>query len=285
MISFLDDYSLIVLPAITIILSLSFFIFLNKKDKSNDLYSREFKLLLKKVEDLDKIITNNDSLEKEKDELVNFLSEKIKSEASQKILEDFIDSNIQKNYFNLIIRNFDETTFRLEREISRHNLKSNSNLMFGLLFALFGMITTLYFISPDLLNISIKSSNLTIERESNGEGIISFIKEYLPKISIIIIIETFVYFFLKLYKSSLDHIKYLTNELTSVRHRFLAVQLSLFSDNGDMWIIKECIDELIKFEKNKSEMNLKDFDGKISIEVLSQLLSSMNKNNNTSSNP
>ena len=50
-------------------------------------------------------------------------------------------------------------------------------------------------------------------------------------------------------------------------------------------MIKECIDELIKFEKNKSEINLKDFDGKISIEILSQLLSSMNKNNNTNSNP
>lgn len=285
MISFLDDSSLLMLTAITVILPLLFFMFLNKKDKSNDLYSREFKLLLNKVEHLDKIITNNNSLEKEKDELVNFLSEKIKSEASQKILEDFIDSNIQKNYFNLIKRNFEETIFRLEREISRHNLKSNSNLMFGLLFALFGMITTLYFISPDLLNISIKHSNLIIERESNGEGIISFIKEYLPKISIIIIIETFAYFFLKLYKSSLDHIKYLTNELTSVRHRFLAVQLSLFSDDRDIGMIKECVDELIKFEKNKSEINLKDFDGKISIEILSQLLSSMNKNNNTSSNP
>ena len=273
------EYYLLISIAASIILSTLFFIFLNKKDKSNNLYSREFNLLQKKVEELEKITIRNKSLDKEKNDLVNFLSKKIKSEASQKILEDFINSNTQKNYFNLIIRNFEETIFCLDREISRHNLKSNSNLMFGLLFALFGMIITLYFISPDLLNVR------TIEREGDSEGIISFIKEYLPKVSIIIIIETFAYFFLKLYKSSLDHIKYLTNELTSVRHRFLAVQLSLFSDDKDMGLIKECVDELIKFEKNKSEITLKDFDGKISIEILSQLLSNMNKSNNTSSNP
>lgn len=275
---------LLILIATSIILSILFFIFLNKKDKSNNLYSREFHLLLKKVEELEKITRENSYLEKEKDELVNFLSQKIKSEASQKILQDLINSNTHKNYFDLITRNLEETIFCLEQEISRHNLKSNSNLMLGLLFALFGMVT-IYFTSPDLLNITVKYSNLVIEGKSNNEGIISFIKEYLPKISIIIIIETFAYFFLKLYKSSLDHIKYLTNELTSVRHRFLAVQLSLFSYNRDIGMIKECIDELIKFEKNKSEINLKDFDGKISIEILSQLLSSMNKNNNTNSNP
>lgn len=276
---------LLILIATSIILSILFFIFLNKKDKSNNLYSREFHLLLKKVEELEKITRENNYLEKEKDELVNFLSQKIKSEASQKILQDLINSNTHKNYFGLITRNLEETIFCLEKEISRHNLKSNSNLMLGLLFALFGMVTILYFTSPYLFNISIKYSSLVIEGKSNDEGIISFIKEYLPKISIIIIIETFSYFFLKLYKSSLDHIKYLTNELTSVRHRFLAVQLSLFSYNRDIGMIKECIDELIKFEKNKSEINLKDFDGKISIEILSQLLSSMNKNNNTNSNP
>jgi uncharacterized membrane protein len=45
------------------------------------------------------------------------------------------------------------------------------------------------------------------------QGLLSF---YIPRITTIVLIETFAYFFLKLYRQNLEEIKYYQNELTTV---------------------------------------------------------------------
>ncbi|HEV7573724.1 MAG TPA: hypothetical protein VGQ21_19690 [Thermoanaerobaculia bacterium] len=58
-----------------------------------------------------------------------------------------------------------------------------------------------------------------------------YIAEFLPRVSLIIIIEVFAFFFLRLYKAGLGDVKYFQNELTNVEARAIALQSA--KDSGD----------------------------------------------------
>lgn len=285
MFDFISSNPTVILTVIAVFTSLLAFLFLNNKDKSKRTNSEEFSILIREIadvrEELHKTNISNLNIESEKQAIVIELHERIKREASEKILHDLMESNAIRESYLRIIRHMHSTIESIERDMLRQNIKSNFNLTLGLMFALFGMIVIFYFINPSSFSFNISAKEYEVNINHQDYSIIRFLVEYLPKISIIIIIETFAYFFLRLYKSSLDYIKYLRNELTSIQHRFLAVEMSLFLHQGDSFMesMVSCISKLIDFEKNVSEMKFKDFEGKLSIELLSQLLSIINKDN------
>ena len=51
--------------------------------------------------------------------------------------------------------------------------------------------------------------------------------KFLPRLSVVVVIEVFSYFFLRLYKSSLDEIKYFQNEATNLELRFAALESAI----------------------------------------------------------
>ena len=66
------------------------------------------------------------------------------------------------------------------------------------------------------------------------------------RVSIALFIQTFAYFFLRLYKTSLEDIKYYQNEITNIESRWLA--LATAKDKPEF--IKPAIDSLLKTERN-----------------------------------
>ncbi|EIT8537344.1 hypothetical protein L3M36_002479, partial [Escherichia coli] len=87
---------------------------------------------------------------------------------------------------------------RLESEIDRLNRRGGLNLAIGTIIALTGILSLAYFLysAPDIV-----------------DGVDFFI-HHLPKLSFVIVVELFAYFFLRLYKNGFDEIKYFQNEIT-----------------------------------------------------------------------
>ena len=75
-----------------------------------------------------------------------------------------------------------------------------------------------------------------------------FLVEILPRAFLLIFIEIFSFFFLNLYKKSLDDIKYLNNELTNLENKFLALYIS--KENGNFKLLSSSLNELLKTERN-----------------------------------
>lgn len=126
---------------------------------------------------------------------------------------------------------FEQTSLRIENEIQNQAKRGNINLILGIITTLTGVGILGYsvFNAPE-----VKS---TIELASH----------FVPRISLVLLIEVFAYFFLKLYKQSLNEIKYFQNELTNVECKYLGVKLA----NGEESpVLNDVVQKLVNTERN-----------------------------------
>jgi hypothetical protein len=75
-----------------------------------------------------------------------------------------------------------------------------------------------------------------------------FLIHFLPRLSLVVFIQIFAYFFLRLYKSTLEEIRYYQNEVTNVQHKkvsFIAIYQSKSADS----LIK-VVERLVETERN-----------------------------------
>lgn len=69
--------------------------------------------------------------------------------------------------------------------------------------------------------------------QPSGQDPWLFTTHFLPRLTLVVFIEIFAYFFLRLYKSSLTEIKYFQNEMTNIEAKFIALYIALESDNQE----------------------------------------------------
>jgi hypothetical protein len=130
---------------------------------------------------------------------------------------------------------------RLEEEIEALGRRGRVNMTIGALFAFAGISALGYFALwyeyRDLSDLSIR---------------------FLPRITFVVLVEVFSYFFLNLYRHSIFEIKYFQNEMTNVESRTLALQGCLL--NGDVKTASKICELLAKTEGNfilkKGEVSL-----------------------------
>lgn len=120
---------------------------------------------------------------------------------------------------------------RLQEYINTLSRNSNLNLIIGLLITLLGIALLIYFI---------------FKEQKPNETELMF--HYISRFSIVIMIEIFALFFLKLYKSNLSEIKYFHNEISNINSKIIALKTALLVD--DKVSIKAVISELSKTERN-----------------------------------
>jgi len=104
---------------------------------------------------------------------------------------------------------FEKTSLRLENEIQNQTRKGTVNLLIGITITAVGAWI--------LFDTVINAPNVTSTLE--------LVSYFIPKVSLVILIEIFAYFFLKLYKHSLIEIKYFQNELTNIENKYLGIKL------------------------------------------------------------
>jgi hypothetical protein len=202
------------------------------------------------------------------------LKERIFSETTPLILEELSKSTkklVDAESQARLNQHFMRTMSRLSDEIKELGKRAKVNLMIGGVTALSGVSIFLLFVFQRTQESGVNSY---------------FLKEFTPRMSLVIVIEIFAYYFLGLYKSNLSEIKYFHNELTNTEHKYVALEEAI--STADKPTIKEIIKELSKTERNfllkKGESTVSLEDKKVAMEehkniiaVLASTLNSLKK--------
>lgn len=195
-------------------------------------YERKFDEINSKIEN---ISASHSALDVS--EVIDSVKEKVLSDSSNEILNDILQqarkTSEKEVNANELRHNLKVCIERIRSEIEKLRWRGNFNLSIGAVVTLLGLALLGYFVFLD--------SKETTEMWQ-------FISHYLPRLSLVIFIELFAFFFLRLYKASLDEIKYFQNEITNVESKLIAVQLSLSSkENAGLETI---IETLANTERN-----------------------------------
>lgn len=146
---------------------------------------------------------------------------------------------------------------RLTLTIESLNKKGNLNLVIGVLTTVVAILVLSTFLVFDQ-----KTENITI-----------WLFDSLPRFTLGIFIEIFAFFFLKLYKSNLNEIKYFQNELTNIEFKFVALENAILLKNTK--VIDEILISFVNTERNFLLNNEKD---EISIEKTLSNIATITKN-------
>jgi len=173
----------------------------------------------------------------QKDELVHMLKMEILNRSTDEAYKETIrkiekEINTSKN-INEIESVFLRTLDRLYSEIKALGWRGNLNLSLGILTTIIGLGILGYFV---------------VEIGTIPEDKMAFIAQFIPRLSLVVLIEIFAYFFLKLYKSTLQEIKYFQNEMTNIEAKLAAIKCSM--STSDVATISQVVKLLSSTERN-----------------------------------
>lgn len=191
----------------------------------------ELKLDLQRLKKKGGVVTDN----KDVNDTINKIIDNTFTEEfiQNKIEKTFANNAVKNERYSSLFREFERTSQRINEELLRLRKSANINLVIGSLFTTVAIISLTY----EVFFLKI-----------NFEKTIDLLSHYIPRISLVIFIEIFAFFFLKLYKSNLQEIKYFNNEKTNIDFKLITLKTALFQE--DLEMIKICLSELIKTERN-----------------------------------
>ena len=169
--------------------------------------------------------------------LVAELKTQIFAEANSAILADLktqvAAAHLRDSRDKDLLHRFDESRFRLSKELEALSRRGNLNLALGALTTVIGI---------GLLGLSVFSE---ITEAKDWWAMAS---HFVPRLTLVVMIELFAYFFLSLYKTSLQEIKYFQNEITNVEAKQIALRAAL--SYGEQPLIADIAAKLAATERN-----------------------------------
>jgi hypothetical protein len=153
--------------------------------------------------------------------------------------DDLISSRTQIAFYgeeqaSVIASLFKNTQRRLAREIRALERRGITNLVTGVMITAVATATLIF---------------LVTRPHDEFRSVPSVLNFYIPRITTIALVETFAYFFLRLYKSNLEEIKYYQNERTTITALEIAFRASWdhhhISPSG-----VTVIDRIVKVDRN-----------------------------------
>ncbi|SNB83286.1 MULTISPECIES: hypothetical protein [unclassified Agrobacterium] len=138
---------------------------------------------------------------------------------------------------------------RLKREISDLGRRANVNLTIGALISFSGII---------FLSYSVYLANDDL---SGDVDLVRIGLKFIARLSVVILVQVFAYFFLRLYRYSLYEIKYFQNELTNADIRFSALySVICFADKASVTSVAKLLAQTERnfvLKKGESTINLR----------------------------
>lgn len=125
---------------------------------------------------------------------------------------------------------------RLKDEIEELGRRANLNLVIGSTISILGMVLLAYFIY------------VANEDFRNNINPGYFVLKFGARLSLVIFMQVFAYFFLRLYRYSIFEIKYFQNEMTNIELWILSLQVA--TRGNDEKIAAQILSTLVKVERN-----------------------------------
>lgn len=224
----------------------------SKKLESSDFVEKYFefeddiKNRFNKIEDDIKEIKNeskndfsieNIISEKEKADFILDFKKQVIATSTPELISEFkatiIAYDKEEFYKNEILSLINQSKLRLQKEILELGRRANLNLSVGCVASAIGLLT----LGWGLYSGDHKSSNIH-----------EFLYNYFPRISFVVLVEIFAFFFLSLYKTSLSEIKYFQNEITNIDVKNIALVASI--KDGNKEILVDVLKQLASTERN-----------------------------------
>ncbi|GEO97832.1 hypothetical protein [Methylobacterium haplocladii] len=130
----------------------------------------------------------------------------------------------------------EDTRRRLQQEVFTLGRRANLNLVIGAMVSLFGIGLLWYFIAATTVDIvgGVATTDIAIR--------------FAIRFSLVVVIQIFAYFFLRLYRYSIFETKYFQNEITNVDFKLIGLKSAILTD--DKKLIGSICNEITKTERN-----------------------------------
>ena len=176
----------------------------------------------------------------QREQLVSDLKNKIENSTTEEFIKEIKDQISINTEREMILKALDdkcsESINRLNNETSALSRRSNLNLVLGIFTTIAGLVVLYVYVS----NISFDPKDPLLAAVVSAY--------FIPRLTLVIFIELFAYFFLKLYKSNLSEIKYFQNELTNIEAKFVSLRTAILGNNDS--VAAEVIKSLSATERN-----------------------------------
>lgn len=133
------------------------------------------------------------------------------------------------------LRFFSSSEFRIKNEIRRLNRDAIINLGVGVIIAIIGVAGLFWYI-------------IQYTDTETSKNLALLIVHWVTRLSLISIVEIFAFFFLKMYRTHLQSIRYFQDELTSIESRKIAMLSSVIHENPED--ISKSIECLLNIDRN-----------------------------------
>ncbi|NHM02592.1 hypothetical protein [Flavobacterium difficile] len=140
-----------------------------------------------------------------------------------KVEEKFLDSFSSELYTQVVLEDLFSIEESIRAQIKRLTYNSNLNLTIGIIINTVGIIILFFSI------YNFDSSSVT--------NVLSY---FAPRITIVLFVQIFSFFFLKLYKECLQDIKYFENEIIDTTFKVSSIKLAITLENTEL------INEILK---------------------------------------
>lgn len=169
--------------------------------------------------------------------LVSDLVSSVKAVAGAEVWEQVTKdtSELAAKYRKIvdIEHEFHEAKCRLFAEVDALGRRGNVNLTLGMLATSTGLAMLSYFVW---------------QTSTVAQDVVVFAISFIPRLSLVVFIELFAFFFLRLYKSGLAEIKYFQNEITNLELKFFALKAAMLA--GSPELLKDVVATLVASERN-----------------------------------
>jgi len=201
--------------------------------------------------------------DRERGEFLNLIKAKLADEGADQVLAGMrakIENRLTQDVrYQSIQKRFTESLERLHQEVAALSRRGNLNLVLGIVTTVTGLALLGYYV---------------FQTKPPTDDAWLFACHFLPRLTLVVFIEVFAYFFLSLYKSSLSEIKYFQNEMTNLEAKSIALETSLTV--LDKEACNKVVQELAKTERNrillKGQTTIDIERSKISQDVVSEFV-------------
>ena len=173
-----------------------------------------------------------DFTEQEKTSVLKSIQAKLESDALEGYAKGIRKLVLAQVRQEAIDERLQSSRTRLSQEVQDLAKRGNVNLVLGMFTTLAGL---------GLLGYAVFNPPI-------GVSMIELAFYFAPRVSLVLLIEIFAYFFLKLYKQSLAEIKYFQNEVTNIESKHVALQVALRAD--DQALRSKVVEALVATERN-----------------------------------